>query len=83
MIRYLADASYWVYLCHLPLVGYLQLGLYHLDLPAAVKFALVVAGTAALALLSYHVFGQGVRRKSHAQAAVQIATGMCHEAMAA
>ncbi len=53
-LRYLADASYWVYLCHLPLVGLIQLDLEGVDCPAGIKFVAVVALTALLALASYH-----------------------------
>ena len=60
-VRYLADASYWVYLGHLPLVGILQLALVKPALPAAVKFLLVLTFTTVLTLLSYHAFG---RRKT-------------------
>jgi peptidoglycan/LPS O-acetylase OafA/YrhL len=53
-LSYLADSSYWVYLCHLPIVGLLQVDLYSLALPAGVKFALVLSGTVAICLASYH-----------------------------
>jgi glucan biosynthesis protein C len=53
-LRYLADASYWVYLCHLPLVGLIQLDLVGVAMPAGVKFLLVVGLTTWLALTSYH-----------------------------
>jgi peptidoglycan/LPS O-acetylase OafA/YrhL len=52
--RYLADASYWVYLCHLPLVGLIQLDLEGAPLPAGVKFLVVVGLTTFLCLASYH-----------------------------
>lgn len=54
-IRYLADSSYWVYLMHLPLVMALQVAVSDLALPAAVKFALVVAVAMAILLGSYHL----------------------------
>ncbi len=53
LLRYLADASYWVYLCHLPLVGLMQLDLVGVALPAEVKFFVVVGLTVFLALASY------------------------------
>jgi peptidoglycan/LPS O-acetylase OafA/YrhL len=54
-LRYLADSSYWVYLCHLPLVGLLQLDLLPLAIPASFKFAAVLSVTMALCLASYQV----------------------------
>jgi glucan biosynthesis protein C len=53
LLRYLADAAYWVYLCHLPLVGLIQLDLVGVALPPEVKFFLVVGLTVFLALASY------------------------------
>jgi fatty acid desaturase/peptidoglycan/LPS O-acetylase OafA/YrhL len=52
-VRYLADSSYWIYLVHLPVVGLLQIDLLPLALPAAAKFAIVLATTLALGLASY------------------------------
>jgi peptidoglycan/LPS O-acetylase OafA/YrhL len=54
-LRYLADSSYWVYLIHLPIVGLLQVDLYPVIAPAAVKFSIVLSVTLAVALASYHV----------------------------
>jgi surface polysaccharide O-acyltransferase-like enzyme len=51
--RYLADASYWVYLCHLPIVGLVQLVLYGQPMAAEIKFVLVVGLTLTLAIGSY------------------------------
>lgn len=51
--RYLADASYWLYLVHLPLVTGLQVALYPLPWNWAAKFAVVLAGTTALSLAGY------------------------------
>ncbi|MEO7775663.1 MAG: acyltransferase family protein [Steroidobacteraceae bacterium] len=52
--RYLADASYWVYLAHLPLVMALQLVIRDWPLPWPIKFALLAGTTMTLLLLSYH-----------------------------
>jgi peptidoglycan/LPS O-acetylase OafA/YrhL len=57
-LSYLADCSYWVYLCHLPIVGLLQVDLYPVATPGTVKFALVLTGTLAICFASYQV---GVR----------------------
>jgi glucan biosynthesis protein C len=55
IIRYVADSSYWVYLCHLPIVGLVQVDLYSIPLPAAVKFLVVLAVSLAIAMSSYQV----------------------------
>lgn len=52
-VRYLSDASYWIYLCHFPVVGFLQVSLFHLAVPAGVKVLLVIVATTAFGLLSY------------------------------
>lgn len=51
--RYLADASYWIYLAHLPLVLGLQLLIRDWALPWPVKFALLMGVTMAMLLISY------------------------------
>lgn len=53
-VRYLADASYWLYLIHIPVVIALQLAMYGLAWPALTKFALVLAVALPLMLASYH-----------------------------
>ncbi len=55
-IRYIADASYWIYLVHIPLVMGLQYAVMKLDWPAEPKFAIVLVGTLALALVTYQLF---------------------------
>jgi len=52
--RYLADASYWIYLTHLPLVFALEGVVGPTGWPWFVKFPLIMGGTLALLLLSYH-----------------------------
>ena len=54
-IRYVADSSYWVYLIHLPIIMVAQVLLFPLPLPALAKFALVLATTLPIMLLSYHL----------------------------
>ena len=51
--RYLADASYWIYLVHLPLVVWLQSLVSGLAWPWAVKFVLILAGAFILMLGTY------------------------------
>ncbi|MAC90161.1 acyltransferase family protein [Maricaulis sp.] len=53
--RYLADASYWVYLLHLPLVMALQVAVSDLELPAMVKFAAILTVTFSVLLASYQL----------------------------
>ena len=56
MRRYMADASYWIYLAHVPLVMALQLLVSQWPGPAPLKFLFVVATSAALLLLAYRLF---------------------------
>lgn len=53
-IRYVADASYWMYLVHLPIVLWLQVAILRWQAPGLIKFAVVMAATTAIALGSYH-----------------------------
>ncbi|WP_049721223.1 acyltransferase family protein [Gilvimarinus polysaccharolyticus] len=53
IIRYLADASYWLYLIHLPMVIWLQIAFAELPLHWSLKLALISAITVALSLLLY------------------------------
>lgn len=53
--RYLADASYWMYLMHVPLVMALQVAFSQLDWPWFVEYPLLLAGTVGLLLLSYEL----------------------------
>jgi glucans biosynthesis protein C len=52
--RYLSDASYWMYLVHLPILWALQAWSFRWPLHWSVKFPLVIAVTVALLLASYH-----------------------------
>ena len=51
--RYLADASYWIYIAHLPLVMALQVAMSRVDWPWFVELPLVLAAAFGLLLLSY------------------------------
>ena len=53
--RYLADASYWVYIVHLPLVMVGQILVVNETWPWFVKFGVVVGGTMAISLLTYEL----------------------------
>ncbi len=52
-VRYLSDASYWMYLAHLPLVFVVQGLLTLLPLPALVNFVLMCTAVTALLLVAY------------------------------
>jgi len=54
-VRYLSDSAYWQYLMHLTLVIGLQWVIRTWDLPAPVKFALIVATTCLILLLAYQL----------------------------
>jgi glucan biosynthesis protein C len=55
VLRYLADASYWIYLVHLPLVLWLQLLASKWDVNVWVKFGFVYGVAMALLIASYHL----------------------------
>jgi hypothetical protein len=52
-VRELSDSAYWIYLIHLPLTILLQGLLVGVQLPAAVKFSLVLGGVSAVSWTSY------------------------------
>jgi ABC-type multidrug transport system ATPase subunit/peptidoglycan/LPS O-acetylase OafA/YrhL len=52
-IRYVADASYWIYLVHLPIVAALQVAVGHLPLHWSLKFPLILIASFALLFASY------------------------------
>lgn len=58
-VRYLADASYWLYLAHLPLMVWMPMLLAPLRAVAPVKYLLVLVGTVPPLLVSYHVLVRG------------------------
>jgi len=53
--RYIADASYWLYLIHLPIVAALQVAVAPLAWPAMLKFAVILAIAFPLMLASYQL----------------------------
>ena len=53
VLRYLADASFWVYLVHIPFLVALQSSLANTHLEVALRYTLAVTGTLALAVGSY------------------------------
>jgi glucan biosynthesis protein C len=52
--RYLSDASYWMYIIHLPIVIGTQGLLAPVALPAVLKFAIVLSVTTLVTLTTYH-----------------------------
>lgn len=50
---WLADAAYWMYLAHLPLVLAAQVALRNQPLPADAKFPVILVGVTAMLLVSY------------------------------
>jgi peptidoglycan/LPS O-acetylase OafA/YrhL len=54
--RYLADASYWVYLVHLPFVGLAQIAVARLAIATPAKFLLASLIAVSLSLMTYQAF---------------------------
>jgi glucan biosynthesis protein C len=54
LARYMADASYWMYLVHLPCTIVLPVFLSTLPVPTFVKFGVVLGTTAFLTVVTYH-----------------------------
>lgn len=61
LLRYLSDASYWIYIVHLPILFAIQYALMDLSLPWTSKFAISVLSTSAICLLSFHLFVRRTR----------------------
>jgi len=53
--RYVADASYWIYIAHLPVVAALQVWVARWPLHWAFKYSVVLTVSLAVLLVSYHV----------------------------
>jgi glucans biosynthesis protein C len=53
VIRLASDASYWIYIVHLPLVVLLQIWLAPVALPGPIKYIAIFATTATVCLVSY------------------------------
>ena len=56
VVRYIADASYWLYLIHLPIVVYLQIAFAELNWHWALKLATISTLTIAISLALYDLF---------------------------
>ena len=55
-VRYVAEASFWIYLFHHPVVGLAQVSLSQVALPVVAKFLLTSLVGVVLPLLTYHAF---------------------------
>jgi peptidoglycan/LPS O-acetylase OafA/YrhL len=53
MTRYMSDASYWMYLVHLPIVTFISFFMFNIKLPIELKFLLSVAITVVACLVTY------------------------------
>ncbi len=58
-ILYLSNASYWVYLTHLPVIAFAAWVVLPYDLHAFIKFPVIVSFTTVMCFLSYHYLVQG------------------------
>ncbi len=58
-IRTLAEASFWIYLAHFPIVGLIQMDLYEVPIPTVAKFAITWTLTLGLGLASYLILVRG------------------------
>jgi glucan biosynthesis protein C len=61
LLRYLSDASFWIYLVHIPFLVALQSSLSETDLAVPARYVLTVCGTLALALGTYALI-RGARK---------------------
>lgn len=63
VLRYLSDASFWIYLVHIPFLVALQSSLSTTELAIPVRWGLAVSGTLALAIGTYALI-RGVRKRA-------------------
>ncbi|MFH1176286.1 MAG: acyltransferase family protein [Acidobacteriota bacterium] len=61
-LRFLAEASAWIYLSNLPVVALLQVELLYLQLHPLAKFVIVVMGTLAIILPAFHLLRRRATR---------------------
>ncbi|MEI8020352.1 MAG: acyltransferase family protein [Schlesneria sp.] len=55
-LRYLAEASFWVYIVHLPFVGLTHVAIAQVPVPTIAKFLLAGMIPLSISLMTYHVF---------------------------
>jgi peptidoglycan/LPS O-acetylase OafA/YrhL len=68
VLRYLADASFWIYLVHIPFLVALQSSLSTTGLAIPIRWGLTVSGTLALAVGTYALIREGRRQAALARA---------------
>ena len=79
--RYLSDASYWMYLVHLPFVLWFQGAMASWPVSPVIKFTIALTGAAAVTLVTYHYFvrataiGAFLNGRRFERALPQLATG--------
>ena len=56
VVRYVSDASYWIYLAHLPIVAALQVAIGHLSWHWSIKFPVLLIVSMAVLLGTYRYF---------------------------
>lgn len=56
IVRYIADASYWLYLVHLPIVVWLQIAFAEIEIHWTLKLSAIFGLTFAISLLTYDLF---------------------------
>jgi len=84
VVRYMADASYWLYLVHLPIVVWLQIAFAELEMHWSLKLVAIVVITVGVSLLMYDLFVRSTligkvlngRRKARAVFALRKKTSM-------
>ena len=57
--RFLSDASYWIYIAHLPVVTIVSFYLLEFSIPIEIKFIISIIATLALSLITYIFFVRG------------------------
>ena len=57
--RFLSDASYWIYIAHLPVVTTVSFYLLKFSIPIEIKFIISIIATLALSLITYIYFVRG------------------------
>lgn len=76
--RYLADASFWIYLIHLPLVTLTHVAIQTFTIPTEAKFAVAAFTALSLSLMTFHAFvrdkwiGDFLKGRARSAAAVAI-----------
>lgn len=56
VIQYIADASFWLYLTHLPIVVFLQIAVAELSIHYSIKLSVICILTIVIALFTYDLF---------------------------